>query len=114
MTEPLADKKCVPCEGGVPTLTEDQIAEHLGELDDWSVTEDQRWIERSFKMKNFQQALDRLNRIGELAEDQQHHPDLHLTGYRQLKVRLTTHAIGGLSENDVVMAAKIDRLVDSP
>ncbi len=110
MPEELAEKKCVPCEGGVPKLTPEEVRGHLTSLPHWRVSDDNLWLERKFDLKNFAAALGLLNRIGELAEAEQHHPDLHLTGYRHLSVRITTHAIGGLSENDVILAAKIDRL----
>lgn len=116
MTDPLSssellNKRCVPCEGGVPVLTADQIATAKQQIPAWDVTADEHWIERKFNLRNFVDAVDLLNRIATLAEAEQHHPDLHLTGYRHLTVRLTTHAIGGLSENDLILAAKIDQVV---
>jgi len=110
-TSDLTAKRCQPCEGGVPTLSTHQIAEHLPAVPDWNLVDDQS-IERKWKLKNFVQALQFMQRIGELAEAEQHHPDLHLTGYRHVRVVLTTHAIGGLSENDFIIAAKIDAMDD--
>lgn len=112
MPTELIRKKCVPCEGGVPVLTADQMAEAADQIPHWSVDPSGVWIERKFNRRHFSEAVDLLNRIADLAESEQHHPDLHLTGYRHLTVRLTTHAIGGLSENDLIVAAKIDQIVE--
>lgn len=109
----LQAKKCLPCEGGVDPCPLDFSKKQLEELQQWKITDDGKCIERKFAKKNFVQCLKLLNKIGELAEEEQHHPDLHLTGYRNLKVVLTTHAIGGLSENDFIVAAKIDALSDA-
>ena len=72
---------------------------------------DGKWIERTIRFKNFVEMMQGVNQIADLAESEGHHPDLHLTGYRNLKIDLTTHAIGGLSENDFILAAKIDALL---
>jgi 4a-hydroxytetrahydrobiopterin dehydratase len=79
-------------------------------LPHWHVTEDGKRIRREWRAQNFLAALDFFQRIGQLAEEEGHHPDLHLTGYRNVAIELWTHAIGGLSENDFILAAKIDRL----
>lgn len=110
----LCRSKCVPCEGGVPPLSADQKAEFLKATPGWSLSEDSKSIERQCKEKGFVQCIELANRIAELAELEQHHPDLHLTGYRFLRVVLTTHALGDLSENDFILAAKIDRVLGSP
>jgi len=107
--ESLQEKTCQPCEGGVPALAAEEIKSYRHKVsDDWEVVEDQK-ISRAFKFKNFKQALDFANHVGELAEAENHHPDLHVY-YGKAVVDLTTHAIGGLSENDFIMAAKIDKL----
>jgi 4a-hydroxytetrahydrobiopterin dehydratase len=106
----LTVKKCVPCEGGVPTLTPEQAAEHLTATPTWTLVEDGRRIRREWVVKNFAAALEFFQRVGEVAEAEQHHPDLHLTGYRNVAIEIWTHAIGGLSENDFILAAKIDQL----
>lgn len=106
----LQAKKCKPCEGGVDPCPVDFSKKQVEQLQQWVITDDGKMIERKFAQKNFVQCIELLNKIGELAEEEQHHPDLHLTGYRNLKVVLTTHAIGGLSENDFIVAAKIDAL----
>lgn len=106
----LAAKKCTPCEGGTPTLTGVEVAAHLPAVPEWKVSDDGTLIRRKYKFKDFVSAMAFLQKVGELAEREQHHPDLHLTGYRHAAVELTTHAIGGLSANDFIVAAKIDQL----
>ena len=108
--EELANKRCAPCEGGVPPL---------------SVTKPRRWpkasragssaptarqISRSWTVKNFMAGIDFFNKVAALAEDEGHHPDLHLEGYRQVTIVLWTHAVGGLTENDFILAAKINQV----
>lgn len=110
----LSQSKCVPCEGGVPKLTAQQAAAFARATPDWAINEDASQIRRKLNCKTFVAAVRRVNQIAEIAEDQQHHPDLHLTGYRHLEIILTTHAIGGLSENDFILAARIDRLLETP
>lgn len=108
----LTAQTCQPCEGGVEPMQAAAIADHLQAIPKWSCDDSQKQISRKWTLKNFVEALRMLQRVGELAETEQHHPDLHLTGYRKVKIVLTTHAIGGLSENDFIMAAKIDAMVD--
>ena len=110
MATDLTSKKCVPCEGGVPTLTADEVSTFLKDVNGWEVIDDGKAIRRKWQMKNFVQCLDFCNKVGELAEAEGHHPDLHLTGYRNVAIEISTHAIGGLSENDFILAAKIDRV----
>ena len=106
----LAGKKCVPCEGGVPKLPRYGGARQLENLDGWQLTHDGNRIRKQWVVKDFMAGLDFFNRVGQLAEAEGHHPDLHLEGYRNVTIELWTHAIGGLSENDFILAAKIDRL----
>ena len=89
-----------------------QAAVYLKTTPNWELSEDAKWVSRSVVCKNFVEVMGKANQIGELAEADGHHPDLHITGYRKLKINLTTHAIGGLSENDFILAAKIDELLD--
>lgn len=114
MTVQTADQlrqgSCKPCEGGVEKMTPDEAARQIGQLQGWELSADSTSIHKDWSRKDFRDSLDFLNRIGEVAEDEQHHPDLHLTGYKHVRVALTTHAIGGLSENDFILAAKIDEL----
>ncbi|MGH7192682.1 MAG: 4a-hydroxytetrahydrobiopterin dehydratase [Candidatus Saccharimonadales bacterium] len=108
--EQLTHKKCRPCEGGVEPYTLEESKAQLAQLDGWRLTHDGQRIRRDWTVKNFMAGLDFFNRVAKLAEDDNHHPDLHLEGYRKLSIELWTHAIGGLSENDFILAAKIDRL----
>jgi 4a-hydroxytetrahydrobiopterin dehydratase len=108
MTE-LTRKHCVPCEGGVSPLTAAQVQEYLAGLPNWKLRTDGR-IRREWRVKNFLAGLDFFNRVGKLAEEEGHHPDLHLEGYRNLAIEIWTHAVGGLSENDFILAAKIEQM----
>ncbi len=109
-TEQLVSKKCVPCEGGVPRYELPEAQAQLKTLSGWRITHDGQRIRKDWVVKNFMAGIDFFNRVAELAEADQHHPDLHLEGYRNVWIELWTHAIGGLSENDFILAAKIDQL----
>ncbi|HSB91129.1 MAG TPA: 4a-hydroxytetrahydrobiopterin dehydratase [Anaerolineales bacterium] len=105
----LALRECIPCKGGVPPLKGAELQKLHSMLGgDWRVV-DEHHLEKEFRFKNFRQALDFTNRIGELAEQVNHHPDLCL-GWGRTQVTLWTHKIGGLSESDFVFAAKVDAL----
>ena len=110
MARDLAAMECVPCKGGIPPFTREQIETYLSDLgNDWRVVDDHH-LEKEYAFKNFREALDFTNRVGELAEELGHHPDIHLAWG---KVRLTvwTHKIDGLHESDFVFAAKADRVL---
>ena len=104
----LAEKKCAPCEGKSAPLAADQSRDFLRQLPGWRLDENVRVLIKDFEMKNFSAAVEFIRRIAALAEAEGHHPDLHLTSYRRLRIELTTHAIRGLSENDFILAAKIE------
>ncbi len=106
----LAKKKCKPCEGGVAPLPKAQCQKYLRELKGWRLDESAKSIQADYLMKDFLAAVDLIGRIAKVAQKEDHHPDLHLTGYRKLRVELSTHAIDGLSENDFILAARIERL----
>ena len=106
----LTAKKCKPCEGGVPPVAKEEAARLLSGLPGWTLTADGKAIRRTWKCKDFMAAIRFFNQVAEVAEREQHHPDLHLTGYRNVAVELWTHALGGLSENDFILAAKIDEV----
>jgi len=108
--EQLTQKKCVPCEGGVPKYSLAEARAQLTTLAGWRLTHEGERIRKDWIVKNFMAGLDFFNRVGKVAEDDGHHPDLHLEGYRNVWIELYTHAIGGLSENDFILAAKIDLL----
>ncbi|MES2135113.1 MAG: 4a-hydroxytetrahydrobiopterin dehydratase [Patescibacteria group bacterium] len=106
----LTDKKCVACEGGVPALSSEQCTEYSEQVPEWSIAEDEKSISRKFTFKDFKEALAFVDKVGVIAEDEGHHPDMNLFGYKNVLITLSTHAIGGLSENDFIVAAKIDLL----
>jgi len=109
-TNQLARKKCVPCEGGVALLPSDEASKLLGQVPGWSITSDGKRLNRSWRVKDFVTGLDFFRRIGDIAESQDHHPDLHLVGYRNVTIEIWTHAVGGLTENDFILAAQISEL----
>jgi 4a-hydroxytetrahydrobiopterin dehydratase len=106
----LTQKRCLPCEGGVPALTRAEARTYLTATPNWKITRDGKRIRREWRVKDFITALDFFHRIGRIAEAEDHHPDLHLTGYRNVAIEIGTHALDALSENDFILAAKIDRL----
>jgi 4a-hydroxytetrahydrobiopterin dehydratase len=106
----LTKKRCVPCEGDVPKLTPEEAAGFLKSVSGWTLTADGDRIRKEWRTKNFMAAIDFFNRVAGIAESDGHHPDLHLVSYRNVAIELWTHAIGGLSENDFILAAKIDEL----
>jgi len=106
---PLAKKKCIPCEGNVPQLSEAEAMELLKQLDDWSLIDEAHLLAKRFRFKDFAHTMEFLNKVAAIAEEEGHHPDLTVS-YGSATVELMTHAIGGLSENDFIVAAKIDEL----
>jgi len=109
MTLDLTRKKCVPCEGGVDPLRGDTLKQYQSEISNkWRVI-DEHHLEAVFLFDDFERALEFTNRVGKVAEEEGHHPDLHLS-WGRVGVKIWTHAIDGLSENDFILAAKIDEL----
>ena len=105
----LASKECVPCRGGVPPRTGDELLPYHTQLGGgWEVAEDHQ-LEKTYEFDDFRQALDYTNKVGEMAEEQGHHPDIYLA-WGVVKVTIWTHKIDGLTESDFVFAAKCDRL----
>ena len=113
MSEPLASKKCVPCRGGVPTLTASEAEKLREETPEWALSQNATRLARRFEFADFKAAIEFVNRVAELAEEQGHHPDIAIH-WNKVDLLLWTHKIGGLHENDFVMAAKIDRLLEEP
>lgn len=106
----LSGKRCVPCEGGIPPLSAAQAAARLKELSgDWRIDGDARSLTREFTFRDFFRTMSFVNALAHVANIEDHHPDLEV-GYNYCRVRYSTHAIGGLSENDFICAAKIDLL----
>ncbi len=106
----LTQRRCKACEGGVAALTESEVRDFLAAVPQWKWTSDHQRIRREWRVKDFAVALDFFQRVGRIAEAEDHHPDLHLVGYRNVAIELSTHAVGGLTENDFIVAAKIDQL----
>ncbi len=106
----LTQQKCVPCEGGTKPLTRNEFQQYLSAVSEWNVVNNDHQIQKDFKFKDFKHALAFVNQVGEIAEAEGHHPDLNLHGWNKLTITLSTHAIGGLSINDFILAAKIDQL----
>jgi 4a-hydroxytetrahydrobiopterin dehydratase len=113
MTTNLAEKTCTPCRGGVPPLTAQQAEELRAQAPEWALMDDANRIERTFRFRDFREALTFVQKVGELAESEGHHPDVSF-GWGYATVSLRTKKIKGLHENDFIMAAKIDRLAQSP
>ena len=106
----LAQKHCVPCEGGMPPFTQEEIEAHAGQVPEWKVSEGEpKKLERKFTFKDFDQTMEFVNKVAALAKAEDHHPDFQVS-YSKVTLTLWTHAVKGLSENDFIMAAKIDRL----
>ncbi len=104
----LADKTCVPCRGGTPPVAGKDLAELARQVPEWEVVEEHH-LRREFRFGNFQEALEFVNRVGALAEEQGHHPEISF-GWGRAEVVIFTHAIDALTESDFILAAKIDRL----
>jgi len=108
MNDQLADKKCVPCRGGVPPLKGKELEALHRQVPAWSVI-DEHHIQRVFRFPDFQQALHFVNQVGQIAEDEGHHPDILLT-WGKVDITIWTHSVNGLTESDLILAAKIDRI----
>ena len=109
MPNPLAAKSCTPCRGGIPPLSDEEAQGYLAQAPDWDLLDDGRRIQRTYRFKNFREALGFVQRAGELAEAEGHHPDIAF-GWGYATVSLQTKKIRGLHENDFIMAAKLDGL----
>jgi 4a-hydroxytetrahydrobiopterin dehydratase len=112
MPNALAEKTCTPCRGGIPPLTPEEAERLRAQAPDWELLDDAHRIERSFRFRNFREALTFVQGVGELAEAQGHHPDISF-GWGYATVSLRTKKIKGLHENDFIMASRIDRLLNN-
>lgn len=108
----LLQKKCIACEGGAFALSRTEAEVLLRQVSGWKLSDDAKRISREFPFPDFKSALDFVNRVGAIAEEEGHHPDIFLS-WGKVRVELWTHAVGGLSENDFILAAKIDPLLSS-
>jgi 4a-hydroxytetrahydrobiopterin dehydratase len=107
----LSKKKCVPCEGNIPPFDTSEIHKYLKKVDGWDVKNDEDksfYLIKEFKFNNFKESQNFVNKVGDVAEAENHHPDISF-GWGYAKINITTHAIEGLSENDFILAAKIDK-----
>ena len=104
----LENKKCIPCEGGVPPLTEEEVLEYITVVKGW-VIKDNKKITKKYNFVNFKHTMSFVNEVARIADEEGHHPVMHVY-FGSVEIELWTHAIDGLSENDFILAAKIDRL----
>ena len=110
----LLNKKCVPCEGGVKAFDISEIHKYQKKVDGWEIVKNDKKIyllEKKFEFKNFLESQKFVNEVGNLSEDEGHHPDI-IFGWGYAKINISTHAIEGLSENDFILAAKIDKIIN--
>ncbi|MDE2031075.1 MAG: 4a-hydroxytetrahydrobiopterin dehydratase [Patescibacteria group bacterium] len=105
----LTEQKCVACEGNVIPFNKEEAEILLKQIPGWVISNDAKSISKHYEFKNFDQALEFVNKVGDIAKTEGHHPDIHLVDYKYVNINLSTHAIGGLSQNDFIMAAKIDK-----
>ena len=103
----LSEKKCIPCSGGTPALSAEERENLMGQLSGWQIEEEKK-LAKSFSFKDFNEPMKLANKIWEIAESEGHHPDLFVA-WGKLKVEIWTHAVGGLTESDFILAAKIDK-----
>ena len=111
----LLNKKCVPCEGGVIPFDISEIHKYQKKVDGWSLIKNQEeifFLEKEFKFKDFLESQNFVNQVGKISEEEGHHPDI-MFGWGYAKIKITTHAIKGLSENDFILAAKIDKIINA-
>lgn len=107
----LTQQHCVPCEGGTPPLSDKREQELLPKVPQWILLKDEAHkIRRQFKFKDFLEAMNFVNKVAKIAQEEGHHPDIYIF-YNKVQLDLFTHAVGGLSDNDFIMAAKIDKLL---
>ena len=106
----LNNKTCVPCQGGINPLSSNEAKEYKKQIPKWDLVEKSSKLKREFKFDDFKHSLKFIERVGVIAEEEGHHPDI-LFGWGYVKIMITTHAIEGLSENDFILAAKIDKII---
>ncbi len=114
MSEDLLNKKCLPCEGGIASLDISEIHKYQKQVDGWKVNSNEKkifYLEKDFKFKDFLNSQRFVNKICEISEKEGHHPDIKF-GWGYANIKITTHAIEGLSENDFILASKIDQIIN--
>ena len=110
----LLNKKCVPCEGGVLPFNISEIHKYQKKVDGWNIIKNEKenfFLNKKFNFENFSQSQEFVNKVGIISEEEGHHPDI-LFGWGYAEIKITTHAIAGLSENDFILAAKIDQIIN--
>ena len=105
---PLTSQRCEACVPGTPTVPPEQVQRLLPQIPGWTLTDDGKGLHWTRRMADFAEALAFVNKVGQIAEAEDHHPDIRIHGYRNVDLDLSTHSIGGLSQNDFIMAAKIN------
>jgi len=104
----LENKKCRACEGEADLLSKESIQNFISQIKEWNLNKNK--IEKNFEFKNFKEALDFVNKVGEIAESEGHHPDIKIFDWNKVKISTHSHSLGGLSENDFILAFKIDKI----
>ena len=115
MSDDLLNKKCLPCEGGVIPFDISEIHKYQKKVDGWEIIKNNKDIyilEKKFVFKNFLESQSFVNKVGNISEEENHHPDIFF-GWGYAKIHITTHAIEGLSENDFILASKIDKIINA-
>lgn len=110
--EDLVSKKCVACEGGVAPMTKEESHQYMSQVLGWELSAENTTLIKEYKFKDFKEAMAFVNKVADLAQNEGHHPDIHIF-YNRVRLQLSTHAIKGLSENDFILAAKINAIKDS-
>jgi len=105
----LSEKKCIACSGDVKAFDKETAETFLKQLNNWTLSSDAKWLSKEFKFKNFAESLTFVNQVGEIAENENHHPDIFFT-WGKCKISIQTHKINGLFESDFILAAKIDKI----
>ncbi len=114
MEEDLSKKKCIPCEGNIPAFDYSEIHKYLKKVDGWDVEKNEKenfFLTKNFKFENFKSSQNFVNKVGDIAETEGHHPDIFF-GWGYAKVKIFTHAINGLAESDFILASKIDKIIN--
>lgn len=112
MSEDLSNKKCIPCEGGIPAFNSEEIEKYLKKINNWNAMQDESnnfYLIKEFTFKNFLESQEFVNKAGDIAENESHHPDISF-GWGYANIKIFTHAIKGLAESDFILASKIDKI----
>ncbi len=108
MSNDLSDQHCTPCKGGIPPMNAEEIQKHIQCLPGWNVINNHH-LEKTFRFKKYNQTMQFVNSVAQIAESENHHPEMHVS-YGKVQIEIFTHAVGGLSQNDFILAAKITEI----